>query len=128
MCGYGERVTRRSVEKCTFSPSSTSHQYSSISFSIVNLISIEIVSILYFGSMFCLCLVISSVLIHIEPIAAYVCLFDFIKMYGTIDSVQKWEPIYLKYMTEILNGIHRIHKEKQYCYIVLKKCRSCRDD
>lgn len=61
------------------------------------------------------------VLISIDPVAAYTCLFDLIKMHGTVNSTQQWIPSYLEYMTETLNGVHELHTEKRYCYAPIPK-------
>ena len=60
--------------------------------------------------------IICRVIKNSDALGVYTCLFDFIKMFGTKESVWKWSDLSIQYANNLLSCIHDINMNKSIKY------------
>lgn len=68
--------------------------------------------------------IIFRVIKNSDALGVYTCLFDFIKMFGTKDSVWKWSELSVQYANNLLLCIHNINMNKSIHYSGVHIARS----
>ena len=51
------------------------------------------------------------VLTSVDAVVAYVCLFDFVRMHGVVDSPQPWDKKTSHFVADLIDSLHKNNME-----------------